>query len=256
MISVVIPTLNAEATLPGCLTALVPGAVDGVVREVIIADGGSTDATAAIADDAGARWHSCERGRGQQIACGVAQARSPWLLILHADTILEAGWSDEVSNFIEKVESGRRASSAAVFRYALDDDGARPRILETLVNARSRVLALPYGDQGLLISRQLCDEIGGFKPLPIMEDVDIVRRLGRRRLTLLRSRAITSAARYRRDGYIRRIARNQTCLVMYLAGVPVERISRFYDGPAPLENARGRTKSGGTNSAETDTRPS
>jgi rSAM/selenodomain-associated transferase 2 len=256
MISVVIPTLNAEATLPGCLAALVPGAVDGVVREVIIVDGGSSDATALIADDAGARWQSCERGRGQQIASGVALARSPWLLILHADTVLEAGWAGEVSSFIEKVDSGRRASSAAVFRYALDDDGARPRLLEALVNARSRVLALPYGDQGLLISRRLYDEIGGFKPVPIMEDVDIVRRLGRRRLTLLRSRAITSAARYRKDGYLKRIARNQSCLVMYLAGVPVERIARFYGGAASLGDGPGLAKPDEAASAASDIKPS
>lgn len=255
MISVVIPTLNAENTLPGCLAALVPGAVDGVVREVIIVDGGSSDATALIADDAGARWHICEPGRGQQIARGVGFARSAWLLILHADTVLEAGWADEVSSFIEKVEGGR-ASSAAVFRHALDDEGARPRLLETLVNARSRLLALPYGDQGLLISRQLYDEIGGFKPLPIMEDVDIVRRLGRGRLTLLRSRAVTSAARYRSDGYFRRIVRNQSCLAMYLAGVPVEKIARFYGGPASSEKAAVPAKPHKANRAATDVKPS
>lgn len=256
MISVVIPTLNAEDTLPGCLAALVPGAVDGLVREVIIVDGGSSDATALIADDAGARWRSCEPGRGQQIACGVGLARSAWLLILHADTILETGWADEVSSFIEKVDSGRRANSAAVFRYALDDDGARPRLLETLVNARSRLLALPYGDQGLLISRQLYDEIGGFRPLPIMEDVDIIRRLGRRRLTLLRSRAVTSAARYRNDGYFKRVLRNQSCLAMYLVGVPVERIARFYGGPASSENVAAPAKPDKADRAATEIKPS
>lgn len=230
MISVVIPTLNAEATLPSCLAALVPGAVDGVVREVIVVDGGSSDRTARIVDQAGARWHSSEAGRGQQIASGAALARAGWLLILHADTVLEPGWEREAAQFIERVESGQRAQSAAVFRYALDDEGMPPRVLEALVNVRTRLFAMPYGDQGLLISRRLYDEIGGFKPMTIMEDVDIVRRIGRRRLTVLRSRAVTSAAAYRRDGYLRRIARNQACLAMYFAGVPVEFVAKVYSG--------------------------
>lgn len=238
MISVVIPTLNAEATLPRCLASLVTGAVDGIVREVIVADGGSSDATARIVDQAGARWLSSERGRGQQVASGLALARSDWFLVLHADTVLESGWELEAAQFIERVECGRRAESAAVFRYALDDAGTAPRLLETLVNARSRLVSLPYGDQGLLISRRLYEEIGGFKSIPIMEDVDIVRRIGRRRLTVLRSRAITSAARYRRDGYLKRIARNQWCMAMYFAGVPVERIARFYSGTPPVADER------------------
>lgn len=238
MISVVIPTLNAEASLPGCLAALVPGAVDGVVREVIIADGGSEDATALIADQAGARWQKSERGRGQQITCGASLARSDWLLILHADTILESGWEREVGAFIEKVESGRRSQTAAVFRYALDDDGALPRFLETMVNIRASLMGAPYGDQGLLISRRLFDEIGGYRPMAIMEDLDIVRRLGWSRFAVLRSRAITSAARYRKDGYFKRIARNQLCLAMYMLGVPVTRIARFYEGVSVSDHER------------------
>jgi rSAM/selenodomain-associated transferase 2 len=236
MISVVIPTLNAESTLPRCLASLVTGAVDGVVREVIIADGGSSDGTAQIADQTGARWHGSERGRGTQIASGVALARANWLLVLHADTVLEPGWERETAQFIERVETGISADKAAIFRYALDDEGTAPRLLEIVVNARSRLMALPYGDQGLLISRRLYDEIGGFKPMPIMEDVDIVRRIGRRRLTVLRSRAITSAERYRKDGYLKRIARNQSCLALYFAGMPVERIARLYSGTPSVEN--------------------
>jgi hypothetical protein len=97
------------------------------------------------------------------------------------------------------------------------------------VAVRCTLFKLPYGDQGLLIPARLFREIGGYKPLPLMEDVDIVRRLGRRRIVMLRSRAITSAARYRRDGYGRRIARNLSCLGLYLLGTPVEKISRFYE---------------------------
>ena len=99
-------------------------------------------------------------------------------------------------------------------------------------------MGAPYGDQGLLISRKLFDEIGGYRPMAIMEDLDIVRRLGWSRLAVLRSRAITSAARYRKDGYFKRIARNQLCLAMYMLGVPVTRIARFYEGVSVSDDER------------------
>lgn len=229
MISVVIPTLNAEERLGPTLAALIPAAVDGLVREVIVADGGSTDRTLDIADAAGAEIVRCEPGRGMQLMAGAEKARFPWLLFLHADTVLEPGWHDEARSFIDTVEAKRVSPAAAVFRFSLDDTGLAPRIVEAGVAVRCTLFNLPYGDQGLLIPARLFREIGGYKPLPLMEDVDIVRRLGRRRIVMLRSRAITSAARYRRDGYGRRIARNLSCLGLYLLGTPVEKISRFYE---------------------------
>jgi hypothetical protein len=130
---------------------------------------------------------------------------------------------------MERVDSGRRGQAAASFQFALDDDGLMPRLIESLVGFRCHVLALPYGDQGLLISRKLYRRLGGFRPLPLMEDVDLVRRIGRRRLRLLRSRAFTSAARYRRDGWVRRPARNLACLSLYYLGVPPAALARFYE---------------------------
>ncbi|MDX2288307.1 MAG: TIGR04283 family arsenosugar biosynthesis glycosyltransferase [Hyphomicrobiaceae bacterium] len=230
MITVVLPTLDAGRTLPDCLTALIPAAVDGTVREVIVVDGGSHDDTRVIADAAGARVVETSAGRGRQIAAGVALASQSWVLVLHADTVLEVGWHDEVAAFIERQEAGTRSPAAAAFRFALDDDGFAPRLLETVVGWRSHLLKLPYGDQGLLVPRALLAEVGGFRPLPIMEDVDIVRRLGRRRLRILRSRAITNAARFREEGYLSRVARNQICMAMYTLGVPPERIARYYRG--------------------------
>lgn len=233
MISVVIPTLNAERTLPATLTALVTAAVDGAVREVIVVDGGSSDNTRKIADVAGAEIVASDTGRGPQLSTGAKAARFPWLLFLHADTVLEDGWHEEAMTFIEKVERGVREDAAAAFRFRLDDKGLRPRILETLVRARCAALKLPYGDQGLLISKRLYDAVGGFNTLPIMEDVDLIRRLGRKRVELLSSDAVTSADRYRREGYLRRALRNQTCLALYSAGLPVKTIQRLYGQPTP-----------------------
>ncbi len=228
MISVIIPTLNAEATLAPTLAALVPATVDGVVREVIVSDGGSADRTLEIADAAGAEIERGEAGRGRQLARGAQRARFPWLLFLHADTSLETGWQMEAAEFMNSVEADHRSLSAAAFRFALDDSGIAPRLVEAGVSLRCTLAKLPYGDQGLLIPARLYNEIGGFRPLPIMEDVDLVRRLGRKRLIVLNSRAITSASRYRRDGYGRRVARNLTCLALYVLRVPAATISRLY----------------------------
>jgi rSAM/selenodomain-associated transferase 2 len=228
MISVVVPTLNAEAHLAETLTSLVPAAVDGLVREVIVADGGSTDRTLEIADGAGADIVKSEAGRGTQLKAGAARARFPWLLFLNADTYLDIGWEREASLHIERVESGRRRVSAASFRFALDDEGVLPRTLETLASLRTGLLKLPYGEQGLLISRALYDEVGGFGALPLMEDVDLVRRLGRGRIAVLNARAVTRGERYRREGYVSRIARSQMCLGLYLIGVPVPTIANLY----------------------------
>lgn len=230
MISVIIPTLNAEERLAACLTALVPAAVEGFVREVIVADAGSTDHTLKIADQAGVEVVTSEPGRGQQLRAGARRARQPWLLFLHADTVLATGWDLEAMEFIERVDHGRQPQMAATFRFALDDYGAAPRVLEKLVAMRGLLLGLPFGDQGLLVSRRLYDETGGFGAMPLMEDVDLVRRLGRRRIWRLRTNAVTGAARYRRDGYIRQVLRNQLCLVMYAAGVSPVRIAAVYEG--------------------------
>jgi rSAM/selenodomain-associated transferase 2 len=228
MISVIIPTLNAESTLAHTLAALVPAVVDGIVQEAILVDGGSTDETRAIAEAAGTHLLEAELGRGTQLEAGASAARGDWLLFLHADTVLEPGWAEEAKNFMERVNSGRRGQAAAAFQFALDDDGMMPRLMESLVALRCQVLALPYGDQGLLISRNLYNRLGGFRPLPLMEDVDLVRRLKRRELVMLKSRAVTSGERYRREGYLTRSLRNLGCILLYYLHVPPRVLARLY----------------------------
>ncbi|MFN3624998.1 MAG: glycosyltransferase [Hyphomicrobium sp.] len=203
MISVVIPTLNAEEFLSATLTALVPAALDGTVREVIIVDGGSTDRTREIADHAGAEVGIAPANRGAQLRAGAHAARHPWLLFLNADTVLDAGWEREADNFMERVDRGASRHVAAAFRFALDDDGFAPRSLECLARLRCALMRTPHGEQGLLVSRRQYDTIGGHRPLAMMEDVDLVRRLGPRRVKLLTTRAVSNAARYRREGYLR-----------------------------------------------------
>jgi rSAM/selenodomain-associated transferase 2 len=221
-LSVVIPTLNAAATLPETLAGLCRSAI---VREVVVADGGSSDESVPGARSAGARVVTAPRGRGSQLAAGAAAASGDWLLFLHADCRLERGWQDAVGDFVGGAGAGSRAG---YFDFALEDETPAARRLERIVAWRCRVLALPYGDQGLLIARSLYDGVGGFAPLPLMEDVDLARRLGRRRLARLGARCFASAGRYRRDGYLRRPLRNLMCLSLYFAGVPPARLVRLY----------------------------
>jgi hypothetical protein len=181
-----------------------------------------------IADQAGARIVTSAAGRGRQLQAGAKAARFGWILFLHADTVLEPGWEREVGAFVERIEMGTRPEAGAVFRFALDDLGAFPRLIEWGVAVRTSVLRLPYGDQGLIVSRRLYDQIGGFRDMPLMEDVDIVRRLGRSRTNVLRATAVTSAIRYKRDGYVRRIGRNLGCLALCYLRVPPRVIAKIY----------------------------
>ncbi|MFN0023604.1 MAG: TIGR04283 family arsenosugar biosynthesis glycosyltransferase [Parvularculaceae bacterium] len=226
-LSVIIPTLNAAAGLPATLAALAPAAVSGLIREVILVDGGSTDATCAIAEAAGARVLLAPPGRGGQIKTGADTARGDWLLVLHADTALGAGWPDEAGAFMR---AGK--ARAAVFTLAFDAKGLGPKIVSAGAMLRTRLFASPYGDQGLLIARTLYDAVGGYRALPLMEDVDLIDRLrrfgGRRALAVLKARAITSASRYERDGYARRVLKNACCLLMHRLGVAPEKIAAFY----------------------------
>ena len=217
-----IPTLDAAAELPGALAAL---AGSELIGEIVVSDGGSCDGTVAIAEAAGARVVAAPRGRGPQLIAGAGATTGEWLLFLHADCRLAPGWEAAVGDFIARSDAAERAG---YFSFALDDDRPATRRLERIVAWRCRALALPYGDQGLLIARSLYDTISGFAPLPLMEDVDLVRRLGRRRLAPVGAQIIASARRYRRDGYYRRPIRNLLCLALYFAGVPPARIARLY----------------------------
>ncbi|WP_339931951.1 TIGR04283 family arsenosugar biosynthesis glycosyltransferase [uncultured Brevundimonas sp.] len=218
-LDVIIPVLNGGPRLAETLKALPP------VHQVIVVDGGSTDGSEVLAAAHGASILSSAPARGGQLALGAEASTAPWLLFLHADTRLDnAAWA-AVAAYVTRPDAGARA---AVFRLKLDDPAWQARVLERAVRLRVALLSLPYGDQGLLIHRDLYAAIGGFATLPLMEDVDLVRRLGRRRLCLLDGTAETSAERWRRRGWIRQTARNLRCLALYFLGVPPTRIATLY----------------------------
>lgn len=224
MITIVIPTLNAAATLPATLSALMPATIEGLVKQVIISDGGSTDETAAIADACGADLLLGKKGRGAQLAAGAAAARGEWLLFLHADTKLSDGWERDAAALIA---AGKE--STGYFQFQFDANNWKAGIVEFGVRLRCFFFGLPYGDQGLLISRAFYDQLGGYGDMPLFEDVDMVQRVKKQgRLVKMNARAVTSASRYEHDGYAPRVLKNLRCLFAYLRGVPPVKILEFY----------------------------
>ena len=220
-IDVVIPTLNAARSLASTLDSL---AGDGRLRlSVMVCDGGSRDDTTTIARQGGANVLVTEPGRGRQLADGASAGSAPWLLFLHADTTLSKGWAAAARQFM-----AMPAPKAGYFRLRFASADPRARRLESLVAWRCRTFGLPYGDQGLLIERGFYRQTGGFRTLPLMEDVDLVRRIGRRNLLSLDAEAVTSAERYERDGWILRPMRNLGCLALYFAGLSPAVIRRLY----------------------------
>jgi len=219
-LSVIIPALEAGQALPACLAALFEGVREGLVREVIVSDGGSRDETRMIAGEAGAVFVTGPASRGGQLRRGVAAAGGRWLLVLHADTVLPEGWAGAVR---ARMDTG----GAAAFRLRFDAGGPAARLVAGWANLRTRVFGLPYGDQGLLVSRRDYDAAGGYRDIPLMEDVALARALGGR-IALLPLAVTTSAARYRREGWLRRGARNLWLLARYLCGADPARLAARY----------------------------
>ena len=222
-LSVVTPTLNAAPVIAPLLAQLARGSAEGLVRELIISDGGSQDDISEIAEQLGAKFIRGEPGRGGQLKRGAAAASGEWLMFVHADTQLPPDWIDVV-----EAHMADTPDRAAVFRLAFDDQSFWARWVAGWANRRTRYFALPYGDQGLVMTRTLYDAVGGYEDIPLMEDVAIVRAIGRRRLRLLPATVVTSADRYRRDGWMRRGLRNWRCLGLYFLGVAPKKIAERY----------------------------
>lgn len=220
-LSIVIPTLNAAAELPGTLACLIEGLDNGLVRELVVSDGGSTDATPRIANETGAALIVGEPGRGGQLGRGGEVANGDWLLFLHADTHLSEGWSGVV---LDHIQSSKKAG---YFRLKFRATGFLPTLFAKGANIRSR-MGLPFGDQALLVSAELYEEIGGYADIPLMEDVDIAKKL-RGNLIELPVLAKTSAEKYIRNGWLKSGFGNLRLLGKYLFGADPKSLSKRYN---------------------------
>ena len=223
-LSIVIPTLNSENHLYDVLNSLLEGLQVGLIRELIVTDGGSTDKTLHIADDAGAILVNGMASRGGQLKRGCGVARGQWLLVIHADTKLESGWTASV------IEHMNRKKGAAYFRLRFSKVGVMASFIAGWANLRARILGLPYGDQGLLIRMTDYRTVGGFPDQVLMEDVEIMCRLKKEgvQLSALSHCAYTSSAKFEHSGWFCQGFRNLRTLVLYFAGVSPEKLLKKY----------------------------
>jgi rSAM/selenodomain-associated transferase 2/rSAM/selenodomain-associated transferase 1 len=220
LISIIIPTLNEATTIGPLLNYL--GRSEEIER--IVVDGGSRDQTRDIAARKGAKVLKVPGGRALQQNAGAAVARGRILLFLHADTLPPEGYVDRICAALN-----RPSTVAGAFRFKTDDSRAIMRLVEWVTSIRSTIFQMPYGDQGIFMEKRVFDEMGGFLPLPIMEDFDLIRRLSSRgRIVTLSDAAITSARRWQRLGVIRTTLVNQIMIVGFLAGIPISRLHRLY----------------------------
>ena len=187
MLSVIIATRDSERALVPTLAALVPGATAGLISEVLIADAGSRDETAAIADVAGCNFLLLEGPLGRRLKAAAASARAPWLLFLRPGTILDAAWTGEARRFVEQPSPEPRA---ATFRRGTP---AQPTLREALSLVAAALGAKPRAGQGLVISKQFYDQIGGHSETAADPDADLLRRIGRRRIVMLAASAFAAS---------------------------------------------------------------
>lgn len=196
MLSVVIGTLNDERALVPTLSALVSGAASGMIRDVIVADGGSTDATAEVADIAGCEFFAEKTPLAQRLRTAARRARTPWLMFLRPGVVLNPSWADECTRFQQQSELQAAVDRrAAVFRPSPDSGGDRTVFAEAITLLRAALGGRPRPEQGLIIHRQFYDRLGGHHDRRTDPESDLLGRIGRRQITMLRSEAFTIALR-------------------------------------------------------------
>jgi len=223
MLSIIIPTFNSGSNLSETLSPITSfrGKID-----LVISDGGSIDNTPEVAASYNTRLINSPKGRGIQLQCGANAARGDWFLFLHDDTKLSLGWDIVAKRFIQNPNN---LFKAGYFIFSLKDRSLEAKRLEKIVNWRCKLLSLPYGDQGLLISRRFYYLLGGYSKIPLMEDVEFISKIRTSRLKQLSALSITSSKRYKKNGYFNRCFKNLICLSLYFLGVPPEHLIKLYN---------------------------
>ncbi len=222
MISVIIPTLNEEAHIAGCIEAVL-AEVTGC--RIIVCDGGSFDMTRDIAIRyPGVTVVESDKGRGRQMNRGASCVGSNVLLFLHADTILEKGWAKELHRALQD-----DAVIGGAFTFCIDHPSPKYRLVEAWVAMRCRLCGLPYGDQGIFIRRESFQKLGGYREIPLMEDVDLIGRMKKvGKIVVLKERAFTSGRRWVAKGVVKTAAINQVTMLLHRLGVSPDRLAKFY----------------------------
>ncbi len=242
-ISVIIPTLNEAAHIERTISEV----LKGFNVQCLVADGGSDDGTPDLAQKAGAPVCRSNPGRARQMNAGAEQAEGDILLFLHADSRLPKEWDTLVRRTLRHPDIALGA-----FRFAVDEKSAGYALITWGTNLRSRLFRRPYGDQGLFLKRDLFEKLGRFAEVPIMEDVDLVRKARREgKIVTLNHPLITSARRWKKHGLLKTTLYNQYVLLAAFAGVdPLELNQAYRQGRNPLPLIFRRLKAGGVRSEE------
>lgn len=222
-LSIIIPTLNEQDNIARTLKR----ATERGTHEIIVVDGGSRDRTLEIARAHDAIIVKSAPGRARQLSRGASVATGGTLLFLHADTILPKDFDVHVFRVLD-----RPGVCAGAFRLQIDSEKRSFRLVERVVNVRSRVRRMPYGDQAIFVSTDVFREAGGFPDLPIMEDYALIKRLQKMgRIEMATASVVTSGRRWIEDGVWRTTLRNQLCIAAYRLGVSPARIARWRQRP-------------------------
>ena len=218
-ITVILPTFNSSKNINKTLRN-----VNKYFKKIIIVDAESIDDTRKIAKKYNSKIYLSNPNRGKQLHIGAKVCDTDWFLFLHSDTLLGNNSYNEIKRFI-KINNKNKA---AYFKLKFNEKNIYALFIENLVYLRNIIFKLPYGDQGLLISKNLYNKIGGFKPMPIMEDIYIIRKIGYKNLYLMNGNIITDADKYIRQGWIKRPLLNLICLMLYFIGYDINKISKIY----------------------------
>ena len=224
-LTVLIPTLNEAARLPLLLADLARWPTN---VQIVVIDAGSVDASRTVATLAGVEvLISSEAGRGQQLILGMARRRYDWILVLHADSRLPVRWTEAVNAVLRGPSSDQHGW---YFDFRVEGDRPMLRLLERAVALRSGCGQRPYGDQGLLIHHNLYTALGGYKPIPLMEDLDLVQRMAQRsRLRRLCCPLTTSNRRWRHRSVLKQAWRNARLRWRWRRGAAPEALLHDYD---------------------------
>lgn len=223
-LSVIIPAYREQANINRTI-ATVRCQRGGDAAEIIVVDGEPGGGTLAVVRDNDVRKLHAEKGRGVQLNRGAAVAAGEVLLFLHADTLLPPAAFERIAEAMRN-----EGCVGGAFDLGIASPRAAFRVIERVASLRSRLTRIPYGDQAIFIRATSLRTLGGFKEIPIMEEVDLMRRVKRKgwKITLFREPVITSARRWEEEGLLFATLRNWLLVTLYLCGVAPERLDRFY----------------------------
>jgi len=223
-ISVIVPVLGEESVI-GERIRRIRAAEPGVAPEIVVVDGDPGESTLKALAEPDVLGLASPRGRAVQMNRGAQRASGEILLFLHADTDLPAGPFTLIRQALDD-----DSAVAGAFDLSIRSPRVAFRLIERVASRRSRISRIPYGDQAIFLRRSYFREIGGYREIPLMEDVDLMRRIRRRgeRIVFLDARVSTSARRWEQEGILRCTLRNWTLVSLFLLGVPAERLVRFY----------------------------